>query len=423
MLKGVKIRLYPNGTQEQQLNSLLGAYRFVYNQSLSYKDNLYKNQNTKIKMNELSKYFHSEMKANNPWISEHNTKVLKQSIRDLDQSYQNFFKLNKGFPQYKSKHDVQHARFPLEAVAKDTFKNDKLNLTTKIKDLNFSCSDKDRKYLLEYKLGIKSVTITKTKTDKYFASILIDGIVKTKQNPINNIIGIDLGIKSLMVMSDGEVIDNPKFIRNNEKQLKRLHKQLSRKQKGSNNRKKAKLKLAIKHEKIKNQKTDYIHKLTDKIISENQTIVLEDLNVSGMMKNHNLAKSIQELGLHEIKRQLEYKSKWYNRDLIFIDRYYPSSKKCSCCGEINKDLKLSDRVFKCKSCHFEIDRDLNAALNIEKEGLRLYKEIIRQRLPEYKLVEYPLMDERLATDLRSYDTVKQEVRLEERDGFPIFSKI
>jgi putative transposase len=423
MLKGIKVRLYPNGTQEQQLNSLLGAYRFVYNQSLNLKQETYKTENKSLSYNETSKYFHSTMKENNPWISEHNTKVLKQSLRDLETSYQNFFKQNKGFPQYKSKHDIQRARFPLEAVAKDTFKNNKLNLTKTIKELNFSCSDTDKQYLFDFKQNIKSVTITKTKTDKYFASILIDRPNKVLDNPINDIVGIDLGIKSLMVMSDGEVIENPKFIRNNEKQLKKLHKQLSRKVKGSNNRKKAKLKLAKVHEKIRNSKLDYIHKLTTRIVSENQTIVLEDLNVSGMMKNHKLAKSIQELGLHEIKRQLEYKSKWYNRDMIFIDRYYPSSKKCSCCGEINKDLKLSDRIFKCKVCNFEIDRDLNAALNIEKEGFRLYKEIIGQRLPEYKLVEYPLSGYDSVMDGNRYDTVKQEVRLEESIGLPIFSKI
>jgi putative transposase len=385
----------------------LGAYRFVYNCSLNLKQETYKNENKSLSYNETSKYFHSTMKENNPWINEHNTKVLKQSLRDLETSYQNFFKQNKGFPQYKSKHDIQRARFPLEAVAKDTFKNNKLNLTKTIKELNFSCSDEDRKYLIDYKSGIKSVTITKTKTDKYFASILIDGDIKVKPEPINKIIGIDLGIKSLMVMSDGEVIENPKFIRTSEKQLKRLHKNLSRKQKGSNNRKKAKLKLAVKHEKIKNSKNDFIHKLTTRIISENQTIVLENLNVSGMMKNHKLAKSIQELGLHEIKRQLEYKSKWYNRDLIFVDRFYPSSKKCSCCGEINKDLKLSDRIFKCKECKLEIDRDLNAALNIENEGLRIYKEKIGQRLSELTLVETTTMDQ-VRNNSGSMLSMKQE---------------
>lgn len=407
MLKGIKVRLYPNTTQEQQLNSLLGAYRFVYNQTLNLKQTEYKENNKNISYNETSKYFHGEMKTQNPWISEHNTKVLKQSLRDLETSYHNFFKQNKGFPQYKSKHDIQKARFPLEAVAKDTFKNNKLNLTTKINQLNFSCSDNDKNYLLKNKENIKSVTITKTKTNKYFASILIDRPNKVLNKPINQIIGIDLGIKSLMVMSDGEVIDNPKFIRSNEKQLKRLQKSLSKKQKGSKNRDKAKLKLAIKYEKIKNAKQDYIHKLTSKIISENQVIVLEDLNVSGMMKNHKLAKSVQELGLHEIKRQLEYKSKWYNRDLIFVDRFYPSSKKCSCCGEINKDLKLSDRIFKCKECGFEIDRDLNAALNIENEGLRIYKEKIGQRLSELTLVETTTMDQ-VSNNSGSMLSMKQE---------------
>lgn len=408
MLKGIKVRLYPNKEQTNDLNSLLGAYRFVYNQSLNLKKETYKNTNKILTYNETSKYFHGDMKIQYPWISKHNTKVLKQSIRDLETAYNNFFKQNKGFPVFKSKHDIQKARFPVEAVAKDTFKNDKLNLTTKIKDLNFECSDTDKKYLIDFKHNIKSVTITRTKTNKYFASILIDGIVKVKSEPINEIIGIDLGIKSLMTLSDGEVIENPKFIRTSEKQLKKLHKQLSKKTKGSKNRDKAKLKLAKAHEKIKNSKNDYIHKLTSKIVNENQVIVIEDLNVSGMMKNHKLAKSIQELGLHEIKRQLEYKSNWYGRELIFVDRWFPSSKKCSNCGEINKDLNLSDRIFKCKECDFEIDRDLNASLNIEAEGLRLYKEKIGQRLPELTLVDLPLMGLDSEMSLDSNVRMKQE---------------
>jgi len=407
MLKGIKVRLYPNTTQVEQLNSLLGAYRFIYNHSLNLKQITYKENKINLSYNELSKYFHSEMKIQNPWITEHNTKVLKQSLRDLDTAYKNFFKHKIGFPTFKSKHNIQKCRFPIDAILKDTFKNNKLNLTTKINQLNFSCSDIDKNYLYEFKQNIRCITITKTKTDKYFASILVDRPNKILPKPTNDIVGIDLGIKSLMVMSDGQVIDNPKFIRSNEKQLKILQKRLSKKQKGSNNRNKAKLKLALKYEKIKNKKQDYIHKLTSKIICENQTIVLEDLNVSGMMKNHKLAKSIQELGLYEIKRQLEYKASWYGRDLIFVDRLFPSSKKCSCCGEINKGLKLSDRIFKCKECKLEIDRDLNAALNIENEGLKIYKEKIGQRLSELTLVETTTMNQ-VSNNFGSMLSMKQE---------------
>jgi IS605 OrfB family transposase len=198
----------------------------------------------------------------------------------------------------------------------------------------------------------------------------------------------------------------------------------------SNNRKKATVKLAKVHQKIKNQKLDYLHNITTKIVNENQVIVLEDLNVSGMMKNHKLAKSIQELGLYEMRRQFEYKSKWYGRELIFVSRWFPSSKTCSCCGWKNNNLKLSDREFICEECGLVIDRDENAAINIENEGIRIYEaqlqsrtcsannETIGQRLPEFEVesqlgfttpVDYPLMDDPTSNGLlRSNGRLKQE---------------
>lgn len=220
---------------------------------------------------------------------------------------------------------------------------------------------------------IKSVTIAKKKCGHFYATILIDGDLLKNVAPANDNkgVGIDLGIKSLLTLSDGTSIENPKWIRNNEKQLKKLQKQLSKKQKGSNNRNKLRIKLAKKHEQIKNQKQDFLHNITTKIVNENQVIILEDLNVSGMMKNYKLAKSIQELGLYEMRRQLQYKSQWYDRELIFVDRFFPSSKTCSCCGWKNTNLKLSDREFVCEGCGLVIDRDENAAINIENEGLKL----------------------------------------------------
>jgi putative transposase len=390
MLKSIKVRLYLNKEQSQKVNSLLGSSRFVYNQCLNYRINRYENDKLNTSMSDMSHYFHQDLRDNYNWLKDHNTKVIKQSLINLDQAYKNFFKLKRGYPNFKSKHDEQKARFPKEAISKDTFKDDKLNLTKHIKDLKFVCSDRDRNYLIKNKELIKSLTITKTKTNKYFASILIDGdLLKTPKLPINESIGLDLGIKTLVTFSNGETIDNPKWIRSNEKYLKRLQRQLSKKVKGSNNRNKARLKFARAHERIRNQKQDFLHNLTSKIINENQVIIMEDLNVSGMMKNHKLAKSIQELSLYELKRQLEYKAKWYGRDLVFVDRFFPSSKTCSCCGWKNKDLKLSDREFKCQDCGSIIDRDLNASLNIEKEGL---KNLLGQRLSEFTLGDLPLME-------------------------------
>lgn len=412
MLKAIKVRLYLNNEQRNYVNSLLGSYRFVYNQCLAYKKLNYDTDKKNTSLSDLGHFFHGNLRNKYEWLQEHNTKVLKQSIINLEQAYKNFFKQHKGFPKFKSKHGEQKVRFPQEAVASKTFdeKTSKLNLTKNLKGLKFECSDRDKQYLYKNKIGIKSVTISKTKSNKYFATILIDGdLLRTMTKPNSDIIGIDLGIKSLLSFSNGETIDNPKWIRKNEIHLKKLHKQLSKKQKGSNNRNKARLKLAIKHEKIKNQKQDFLHNITSKIINENQIIVIEDLNVSGMMKNHKLSKSIQELGLYEMRRQLEYKSKWYGRELVFVSRWFPSSKTCCECGWKNNSLSLKDREFVCEECGNFIDRDMNAAINIEKEGMRIYKEEIGQRLPEFTLVDYPLMDEpNRKMTLKSYGRLKQE---------------
>ena len=430
MLKGIKIRLYLNNEQQAKINNLLGSYRFIYNQCLSYKITNYETDKKSTSLSDLGKYFHGKLRNEYEWLKEHNTKVLKQSIINLEQAYTNFFKgvKNKGktgFPKFKSKHDVQTVRFPQEAVSSKTFdeESSRLNLTKTINGLKFECSDRDKQYLYKNKQGIKSITILKNKAGQYYATILIDGdLLRTMNKPTNNSVGIDLGIKTLLTLSNGESIDNPRWITSNEKKLKKLHKQLSKKQKGSNNRAKAKLKLAKAHEKIKNQKQDFIHNITTKIVNENQVIILEDLNVSGMMKNHKLAKAIQELGLYEMRRQFEYKSKWYGRELVFVNRFYPSSKKCSCCGNIKHNLTLKDRMYICDKCGLVIDRDKNASLNIEAEGMRLYNEKIvkqeclteiGQRLPELTLVDLPLMDEPVRNDL-----LKSNVRLkQENDAY------
>lgn len=382
MLKAIKVRLYLNETQKKRMNSMLGSYRFVFNRCLALKSERYENEKESVSFSELGHFFHKDLRNEFEWLREHNTKVLKQSIINLDQAYKNFFKHGSGYPKFKKKSDVQSARFPLEAISKTPFDEIgcKLNLTTTFKGLKFRCSDRDKNYLFKNKEKIKSITIIKTKAGNYFASILIDGdLLRTMDAPINDVISMDLGIKSLAVFSNGDVLENPKWIRSSEKKLKKLHRQLSKKEKGSKNRQKARLRLAKAHEKIKNKKQDFIHNMTTKLINENQVIIMEDLNVSGMMQNHKLAKSIQELGLYEIRRQLEYKSAWYGRQLVFVDRFFPSSKTCSVCGWKNKDLTLSDREFCCSECGSVIDRDLNAAYNIKNEGLRI---LVGNRQPE-----------------------------------------
>ena len=222
-----------------------------------------------------------------------------------------------------------------------------------------------------------------------------------------NTVGIDLGIKDFITTSEGETFENKHFKKSVSDRLKKLQRQLSRKQKGSNNRNKARLKLAKLNKRINDSKLNYLHEVTNTLINENQVICIEDLNVKGMVKNHRLAESISEMNFGEFVRMLEYKASWYDRVVVKVDRFYPSSKTCNHCGYIKKDLKLSDRRWICPICGEIIDRDYNAACNIRDKGIEI---LVGNRIPELTLVENPLMDERSATNLKSNDSSKQEVK-------------
>lgn len=407
MLKAIKVRLYPTETQCSYINRLCGSYRKVFNMCLEKKIMAYNTDKTNIGLTELGHYIHHDLTKNDElyYLQEHNTKVLKQSVIDLLDSYKRFFVNNNGFPKFKSKHDKQSVRFPLEGISKlNTYSDSRVTLGKPLQKVKFECSERDKKYLTKHKDKIKSATLSRTKSDKYFLSILIENYTAEQPKPINNIIGIDVGIKDFMVCSNGQVFDNLKLKRKNEKTLTKLQRQLSKKVVGSHNRYKAKVKLAKKHEKLNNIKINYIHNITAQLVRENQTIVIEDLNVKGMMKNHCLAKSIQDLSISEAFRQLKYKCDWYGRDLVVIDRWFPSSKLCNICGYKYKNLSLKERIWTCPDCGTHHDRDFNAATNIMKEGKRL----IGIRYPEFTLVDYPLMDDRQETDLRSNDRLKQE---------------
>lgn len=244
-----------------------------------------------------------------------------------------------------------------------------ITLIKQLQNILFKCSKKDEIYLNHNQNKIHSVTLTKTSTNKYYLSILIDYNINYKDK-LDTVIGLELGIKDFIVDSNGNRYENKHFYKNKENKLKKLQKQLYKKQKGSNNRNKLRIKLSKVHEKIKNQRQNYLHQITSKLVNENQIICIEDLNVNGMMQNHTLSKSIQELSLYEFRRQLEYKCRWYGRQLVIIDRFYPSSKTCHNCGYIYKDLKLSDREWICPHCGKNIDRDYNASLNILTKGLK-----------------------------------------------------
>lgn len=407
MLKAIKVRLYPSKEQSEYINRLCGCYRKVYNVCLERKINAYQENKTNLGLSELGRFFHNELTKSEDYqyLNEHNTKVLKQSIINLLEFYKNFFN-GKGFPIFKSKHDKQSIRFPLESISRaNNYLDSRITLTKQLKNLKFECSDSDKKYLSKYRECIKSATLTRTKSDKYFLSILIDNHIQPMDKPLNDTIGIDVGIKTLMVCSNAQTFENLNIRKSNEVQLKRLQRQLSRKVVNSKNRNKIRLKLAIKNERLNNIKMNYIHTITTQLVRENQTIIVEDLNVKGMMKNRKLSKAIQELSIHEVFRLLKYKCEWYGRNFVVIDRFYPSSKLCSKCGFKYKDLKLSERSWVCPECGEVHDRDFNAATNIQLEGERL----VGQRLPEFTPVDYPTADDPISNDvLKSSGRLKQE---------------
>ena len=388
MLKAVKIRLYPNKTQVNYINQLLGCYRLVYNKCLDRKKTAYMTDKSNYTLTHLGHYLHQELTKDPDYsfLTEHNTKVLKQAILNMLESYKRFFVNGSGFPKFKSKHDnKQSCRFPEEAISGlNDYESGKLMLTKQLKDLHFRCSPEYKIYLNKHKTGIRSATLTKTKSGNYFLSILVDGSLdKQVQAPVNDIVGIDLGIKDFIVCSDGKIYGNIKIKRNNEKMLVKLNRQLSKKTNGSNNKNKARIRLAKYQEHLNNIKENYLHRVTNQLINENQVISMESLDVKNMMSNHKLARSIQELSLYRFKSMLIYKANWYGRYVVEVDKWFPSSKLCSVCGYKNVDLTLSDREWTCPKCGTHHNRDFNASQNIKKEG----QKIIGSRSPEFTLVD------------------------------------
>ena len=376
MLRAIKVRLYPNKQQEQAVNKVLGCYRFVYNHMLALKQESYKSDKTNLSLNELSKYFHHELRKNEQyaWLKEQNTQVMGQSIRQMLTAYDKFFKEHKWFPKFKSKKDKQSALFPLNAISKrNTFETRHITLVKQLKNIKFRCSDLYFKRLRKYKDNIRSATLSKTKSGNFFLSILMDipkyELVKFKKT--NKEVGIDLGVKDFVITSDGKKFENKHFFKNDERKLKKLQRQLSKKKVGSNNRNKQRIKMAKVFEHMTNKKENYIHYVVNELLSSYDTIYMEDLSVSSMLKNHHLAKAISEVGFYKFKEILKSKAIANDKKVVLIDKFYPSSKTCSCCGYKNKDLKLSDRIWQCPNCGANHDRDFNAAKNILCEGQRI----------------------------------------------------
>ena len=379
MLRAVKIRLYPNKQQATQINKLLGCCRFVYNQTLARKINQYKEHNISENRTTLSyQLFHELLKDDNfLWLREQNTNVLQQVIMDMLDAYKRFFKQHTGYPKFKTKHDnKQSCRFVRYTISKrNDYTTYQLSLAN-IKNIKFRCNKKYAQYLQNHHDNIRQATLMKLPCDEYYLSILVDGDLTRKVKETNEVVGIDLGIKDFVITSEGEVFNNLHFKKNETNKITKLQHQLSRKEKGSNNRNKARIKLAKTYKKISDRKQYYLHKVSNSLINENQVICMENLNVKGMIKNHKIAESILEMNFGEFRRILEYKAKWYNRKIVFVDRFYPSSKICSCCGYKYKDLTLDIREWSCPNCGNHHDRDINAATNILNEGIRLIGNII-----------------------------------------------
>ena len=410
MLRALKIRLYPNKEQQTKINGVLGCYRFVYNQCLERKTKAYKDEGASLGLNDLSKWFHGTLLKDEryAWLKAQNTKVMKQAIRQMLTAYNNFFKLHRGFPKFKSKHDtVLSALFPLEAISsRNTFDDRKITLTKDLDSIYFRCSKLYHNRLRIFKDSIRSATLSRTKTGKYFLSILMDipddEFIKFKKT--GQSVGIDLGVKDFVITSDGEVFGNKHFLKRQEKRITRLQRQLSKKVKGSNNRNKARLKLARAHERLTNQKEAYIHSVSNSLLKDYDLICMEDLNVSGMMKNHNLAKAVSEVGMYRFRQVVTDKAMINGKQVVFVDRFYPSSKTCSVCGYVKRDLTLDIREWTCPECGTHHDRNVNAAVNILNEG----KRIIGSRTAESTLADYPTVDDRCESNLKSGGSAKQE---------------
>ena len=364
MLKAYKYRVYPNNEQKMQIAKTFGCCRFVYNQTLAYRKEAYEKEKKTISKTGCNNYCNRELKKTYEWLKEVDKFALTNAIYNMDSAYQKFFKEHTGYPKFKSKHDNHKSyttNFTNGNIAVD-LENGKIKLP-KLKEVK-------AKLHREFHGIIKSATVSQVPSGKYYVSILVE-TEHEKLPHRNQNIGLDLGIKDLCITSDGIRYENPKIIKKNERKLSRLQRQLAHKEKGSRNYQKKKKEIAICHEKITNTRKDYLHKISHEIVSENQVIVSENLQIKNMVKNHHLAKSISDVSWYELTRQLEYKSKWNGRKYIKIDTFYASSQLCSVCGYQNPDTKdLSVRTWICPKCGAEHDRDINAAKNILTEGLR-----------------------------------------------------
>src|SRR5215470_11422327 len=363
--KAFKYRFFPSDEQASQLARTFGCARFVYNQALEFRSKSWQQEKKSLGYHETAlKLTEWKKEPEKAFLSEVSSVVLQQSLLNLDTAFTNFFENRAQYPKFKSRRARQSARYATNAF---TFRDGRITLAKQSEHLDISWSRP-----LPDDAKLVNLTVSRDTSERYFVSILVETDVKPLKKAKAEV-GIDVGIKTLATTSEGEKLENPRPLLKREKRLKRLQRRLSRKVKGSNNRKKAKLKVAKLHAKISDARLDALQKFTTKIIRENQAIFVEGLNVAGMTRNHSLAKHIVDAAFGEIFRELKYKAEWNGRTYLPLDRFFPSSKLCSSCGHLLDELPLSVREWDCPTCGVHHDRDINAAINIKLVGQYLQK--------------------------------------------------
>ena len=387
MFRAYKYRLYPTAGQKVLLAKHFGCVRWVYNRGLSMKMEAWNERKENLSRFDITANLPAwKRETETCWLSEVNAQSLQSAVANLDAAYTSFFRRkdkSKGFPKFKSKHDRQSFQVPQCGMVECGSVH-----VPKLKSIR---AEIDRKPVGK----VKTVTIAMTRTGKYFASVLCDdGAEAPKKLPITEqgTVGIDLGLKHFATLSTGEKVENPRHLKWSLRKLRRANRQVSRKKKGSNNRNKARLRLARVHEQVANRRNDFLHKLSTRIVNDKQvdTVAIEDLAVQNMTHNRRLARSISDAGWCEFRRQLNYKCEWAGKNLLVIGRFWPSSKLCSC-GVINTGLKLSDRTWKCGACGVTHDRDMLAAQNVKRMALHP-QNFIGRGTPESTLGKTPVRE-------------------------------